>query len=461
MAVLPKMQQSRFADLSLFHSAVDEILARKIAKDQGADGGAATIARPDPSHPAVQAAACVTQAAEATGQIHATAQALDLSTIPPEPGSAAAAPVAGSASGTAAAAICDTNPATYCASLARNYALAKLHGRKDEEDYYQNLLCKKESVCDPHWSEAAVKYAEFVLARGKIPYRGWKNINDYTIDGKLPANGRVAIIGDWGTGQPEAKNVLAQIARKQPDVVIHLGDIYYSATEFEVSNYFYDIWSEILNLPVTKIPTFTLSGNHDMFCGGAPFYNLLDKLGQPASYFCLRNDDWQLIAIDTGLHDAKPDGNTPTFLEDSELEWLTDKVQNCGGRKNVLLSHHQLFSAFEDICGQPVNAKLNAQVAHLLPQIKIWLWGHEHNQVLYKNYMGVLARCIGHGAFPIATDEIAAKPKFPQVPIEDVRLGGTPFLNHGYVLMDMDGPQATLSYYQDCDENKPMFTDNL
>ncbi len=198
-----------------------------------------------------------------------------------------------------------------------------------------------------------------------------------------------------------------------------------------------------------------------MFCGGAPFYSLLDKLGQPASYFCLRNDDWQLIAIDTGLHDAKPDGTTPTYLEDSELQWLTDKVQNCGNRKNVLLSHHQLFSAFEDICGQAVNTKLNAQVSHLLPQIKIWLWGHEHNQVLYKNYMGILARCIGHGAFPIGTDEIADKPKFPQVPIEEIRLGGSPFLNHGYVLMDINGPRATLSYYQDCDENKPMFTDNL
>ncbi len=237
MAPLPKMQQSRFADLSLFHSAVDEILACKIAKDQATGGGTAAITRPDPSHPAVQAAASVTQMAEDIGQIHATAQALDASTIPPAPGNAGTGPVPGSGFvGSAAAelAICDTNPATYCATLARNYALAKLHGRTDEEAHYEDLLCKKEGVCDPHWSEAAVKYAEFILARGKIPYRRWTNLNDYVIDGKLPSKARVAIIGDWGTGQPEAKNVLAQIARKQPDVVIHLGDIYYSATEFEV-----------------------------------------------------------------------------------------------------------------------------------------------------------------------------------------------------------------------------------
>ncbi len=198
-----------------------------------------------------------------------------------------------------------------------------------------------------------------------------------------------------------------------------------------------------------------------MFCGGVPYYKLIDQLGQPSSYFCLRNDNWQFIALDTGLHDSKPDGTMPTYLEDTEVEWLRDKMQNAGNRKTVLLSHHQLFSAFEDICGQAVNHKLNDQLKDLLPKVKIWLWGHEHNQVIYKNYMAVLARCIGHGAFPIAIDELPKTPKFPEVPIEDVRLSGSPFFCHGYVLMDLDGENATVSYYQDCDESKPMFSEGL
>lgn len=425
-----KMQQSRFADLSLFHSAIDEVLARA-NNDQ----------RPDPAHSSVQAVNAVTKMAETQGLIHADATALTtpIKNVP---------------------AVCDSNVATYCASLARNLALAKIQKNQALIDRYTAELTNKDSVCSLDWAEAAAKYAEFVLSRGKIPYRRWKNISDFVIEGKLAANARIGIIGDWGTGQPDARAVLQQMARKQPQVAIHLGDIYYSATEFEVDNYFYKIWTDVLNLPASGIASYTLAGNHDMFCGGGPYYNLLDRLGQPASYFCLRNDNWQIIALDTGLHDAKPDGTQPTYLEDTEVQWLRDKIQNRGARRTILLSHHQLFSAFEDICGSPVNQKLNGQLKDLLPQVDIWLWGHEHNQVIYKNYLGVLGRCIGHGAFPIGIDE-APVLKHPEIPVESVKLSGDPFLDHGYVIVDLNGASANLSYFASSDENKPMFSETL
>ena len=447
------MQQSRFADLSLFHSAVDEVLA----KAQAAKG--APIGRPDPSHESVQAAAAVTQMAESLGLLNADASALQ-TPLPLPPPQAATAPNSTASSQTGAAvapgsgkpaaiaevAVCNANPVTYCASLARNLALAKLAGREDLVAQYFALLNQKMGVCDPHWIEAAVKYAEFVACRGKIPYVKWQNIGDFVLQGKLPSNARVAIVGDWGTGQPEARAVLEQIARKKPHVVIHLGDIYYSATEFEVENYFYNIWREVLNLPASNISTFTLAGNHDMFCGGVPYYKLIQKLEQPASYFCLRNDDWQFVAVDTGLHDSKPDGTTPTYLEDTEVAWLKDKMASAGKRRTILLSHHQLFSAFEGICGKSVNETLYGQVKDILPNVAVWLWGHEHNQVIYENYKGVLGRCIGHGAFPIAKDQIPATPKFPEVPVKkNVQLGGDPFFDHGYVLVELNGPQAAVS----------------
>ncbi len=70
-----------------------------------------------------------------------------------------------------------------------------------------------------------------------------------------------------------------------------------------------------------------------MYAGGGRYYTVLDMLGQPASYFCLRNDEWQFIALDTGLHDSDPVARTATFLEDTEVEWLKDKVRNAGGRR--------------------------------------------------------------------------------------------------------------------------------
>ena len=146
--------------------------------------------------------------------------------------------------------------------------------------------------------------------RKQIPYVVYKNLSDFVVDGKLPAQAKVAIVGDWGTGQDAAKLVLRQIANKKPDVVIHLGDIYYAGTQFEVDNYFLQPWKQILNLArLIQFPTFSLAGNHDMYSGGVPYYQMIQtELGQPASYFCLRNANWQFVGLDTGYHDHNPAG---------------------------------------------------------------------------------------------------------------------------------------------------------
>jgi predicted phosphodiesterase len=439
---MSKLTQFRDPDLSLFQSAVDEVVARKTAGTQSQDaGGPAAITRPDSTNNMV---------AMANAEAHAANAAMQSGAAPPQP---PPAPVHAAAEGLG-------DQVRYCASLARNYAVAKLLGHTEDANRYHALLTVPMGDCDPGWAETALKYEQFLLAKGKIPYRVYKKMDDFVIDGKLPANARVAIVGDWGTGQATAKTVLAQIARKNPDVVIHMGDVYYSGTDFEMQNYFYNIWKESLDL--TRAVTFTLAGNHDMFCGGAPYYKLIDQLGQPASYFCLRNDNWQFLAMDTGLHDAKPEGSDPTYLEDTEVAWIADKIQNRGNRRTVLLSHHQLFAANEDICGKSVNDRLYRQLSPLLPNVDMWLWGHEHNLVIYEKYLGVLARCIGHGSFPIGLKEIPTVPKHPEVPMAALRLGDNGILyNHGYAIMDLAGSTATLSYYQDTDETAPQFTETL
>jgi hypothetical protein len=75
----------------------------------------------------------------------------------------------------------------------------------------------------------------------------------------------------------------------------------------------------------------------------------------------------------------------------------------------------------------------------------------------------VLGRCIGHGAYPVGITEIPDKPKFPDVPLEPVTLAkGPSFYSHGYLVMDLDGPSASVSYYQDSDpEDHPMWSENF
>jgi hypothetical protein len=48
-----------------------------------------------------------------------------------------------------------------------------------------------------------------------------------------------------------------------------------------------------------------------------------------------------------------------------------------------------------------------------------------------------------------------------EIPIEDFKLTGEPFLDHGYVIVDLDGSAATISYFVSSDENKPVFTETL
>ena len=97
-----------------------------------------------------------------------------------------------------------------------------------------------------------------------------------------------------------------------------------------------------------------------------------------------------------------------------------------------------------------------------MPSVTAWFWGHEHDLVVYGNYYGALARCLGHGALPVGLDERQAKPDFPEVPRENVRLGsGSAFYNRGYAIVDLDGPSAAVSYYDDSRENTPLYTETL
>ena len=437
--------------MSLWQSAVDAVVARSEGAPAstviGADLEAApaeATARPGLEHPMIAGAS-----------VHAQQV---------EQGVAQASPEVSTQPGTVVAA--ETGPAGVvksCSEWALRLAEAKITRNQADVTKYGELLGAF-GTCDPRWIQAVEEYVKFFqLDKGTIPYRVWQQLGDFVIDGALPAKARVAIIGDWGTGLPAALGLLRQVARKQPQIVVHLGDIYYSGTADECRKNFLAPYRSILPAG-TRL--FTLTGNHDMYSGGVPYYQLLDEIGQPASYFCLRNAEWQLLAMDTGLHDHDPFGvtNAETFLEATEVAWLEDKVANAAGRKTILLSHHQLFSAYEAIDKGPVNQTLRGQLApKVLPGATAWFWGHEHNLTIFQRFAGTLGRCIGCAAVPVAVSSLDLdRPEFPDVPREPVRLGNDGVLyNLAYAIVDLDGPNATVTYWQDSDEKTPLWTETL
>ena len=364
-------------------------------------------------------------------------------------------------------------PVEDCAQLYLKLILAQAQG-----DDQQVARLKDEiefSTCDPLWAKCFVEYEKFRLfSSDQIPYRRYQSLDDYILPltGKNPAAIKIALIADWGTGEGPARHLLAEVGRQAPDVLIHLGDIYYSGTSREVQERFLTVCRET---PGLNIPIYTLSGNHDMYSGGQGYYWLLDQLGQPASYFCLRNDDWQLLAMDTGLHDADPGTviSNLTYLDERELAWQRDKIANAGDRKTILLSHHQLFCASGGVGNTPdgkplaLNPRLYDGFADLFDQVALWMWGHEHNLIIYDEYAGLKrGRCNGSAAVPtlLAQNPYTPDPNLalpagqssPPIMSASCRLGDNgEFYYHAYAMLTLKDKAADISYYQIPGEDAP------
>jgi hypothetical protein len=131
---------------------------------------------------------------------------------------------------------------------------------------------RKYSDDDPGFLTCATTYASYYAAyRGVFAYNDWTiqgngNINYGVIPWTLPNDATVAIIGDWGTGLDDAVALLNDIVvNHQPTAIIHLGDIYYSATPSECQVNYANVFTKVFaqSNHGNRIPIFTLAGNHD------------------------------------------------------------------------------------------------------------------------------------------------------------------------------------------------------
>jgi hypothetical protein len=457
MPTSPRLQTFRDPAFSLLQSAIHSTLLKhqaqgKITLPPGRRGLGVTA-----DHPIMKAAT----------------QAMD--ELQSAPASAPAAPArAAGAAGTV----------VDCAKLVAEIAKDELVDRAKVPALKNELSA---STCDPLWAECLTEYEAFLASGHTQPYTVYTDINQYVLSNCFPDTAKIAILGDWGTGMNDAIVLLQQIAANfQPDVLIHLGDIYYSGLPSEDSGHFSALINEVW--PSNPPLVFTLDGNHDRYAGNAGgYYPLIASLNQkaglpqPNSYFALRNNFWQFVAMDTGYHDADPltVNSNLTYLEQSEIDWHLDKIRNNGAginasinpsgvRGTVLLSHNQLMS-FTGLgynpAGQPlaVNPNLANPFASVFDLIDFWLWGHEHDLCIFAPYsMGPgqplpPGRCIGASAVPVFTPE-ATSPANLVIPpgesepprvIQGTSLGdnGAVF-NHAYAIVTVNNAALSIDYYQ-------------
>lgn len=234
---------------------------------------------------------------------------------------------------------------------------------------------------------------------------------------------KVALIGDFGAGtvknapgQPPADQpaaLLAMIKELSPDVVIHLGDVYYAGTEKEERENFLRL---LQDSGVDPKYYFTLNSNHEMYSLGNGYFKT--ALGDPLfskqegqSYFKLSYGKWQLLGLDSAFFDPSSfymngaiydPGDAGTEYQKS---FIKNKITNT--ENLIVMTHHDPI----EIIGEkydPTSYPLWDQVIETLPQgipDTYWYWGHLHGGIVYNenSYSGqnnIKGRCCGHGAIP-------------------------------------------------------------
>jgi hypothetical protein len=260
---------------------------------------------------------------------------------------------------------------------------------------------------DPEWIECVIDGFKTLL-NGKAPFVQHQNLSDFlqNIDDRVV----IALVGDWGAHNDAAKKVAQQIRDAKPDIVIHLGDIYYAGQNNEATEAL-DIWP--LVDPVTKVippgTSFALNGNHEMFCGGDAYFGEIFKaLGQKASYFGLRNNFWQILAFDSAYIDFRllspEDAQKTDARLASQWNWLVDKFKN-SSLPTILLSNHEPISShaqeFSD--GQNLRNDFQKFLAAAGRPPFGWFFGHEHLCTIYDfkpDLFPTRGRLIGHGSIP-------------------------------------------------------------
>lgn len=273
---------------------------------------------------------------------------------------------------------------------------------------------------------------------------------------------KISVVGDWGTGTEEAARVATAMNNPMSDYAIHLGDVYYVGDTEEVKENCLgknaDGYQGVL-FPKGRNGSFSMNGNHEMYANGNAYFDtLIKELGIPSSqdrtqltsFFCLENDNWRLLGLDTGYNSAGlpilgaiplinkiPFVGADCKLEDELIAWLRNKVQpKQRPLPTIILTHHQCFSAFEGKYPRPAK-----QLAEFFARTEVvWVWGHEHRMAIYDKStvdgIAMFARCVGHGGMPVELNEV----KYAAVPLQyydarvyqtydDTRVGFNGFVN--------------------------------
>ena len=304
----------------------------------------------------------------------------------------------------------------------------------------------------------------------------------YYLQGKN-GTASIGVVADWATFTFESCEIATKMAEQTPDYTVHLGDTYYVGEPKEIAANFL---GDDCPWPRGSQGSFVLLGNHEMYARGIAYYEkLLPEMGiksgskfsgQGAAFFCLENEHWRILGLDTGYHSI---GKVPLLemipflapnchFDDKLMQWLEYDVKlgNPDDKRGlVVLTHHQYLSAFK---GETEYKKPAEQLAKFIGKDRpiVWIFGHEHKFSMYEKAQlgsGVTAygRCIGHGGMPIELKDFKkddGKKGFSKLAMVDTRetVAGSELGFNGYALLKVSGAKLEIEYR---DLNGPLVTE--
>ena len=291
----------------------------------------------------------------------------------------------------------------------------------------------------------------------------------------IPNDAAIAIVGDWGTGYwigdntPAAQvgNVVTNTVK--PDIVVHLGDVYYYGSQSQVQDNLVSL------LPQGGTATFNLNSNHDMYSVSVPYFSAVARppFGRQGntSYFVLTNDHWIIVGLDTAylssVEDAFLYGSlgklelmTHELIQNEQTRCLTDMAQIAATerKKLIILTHHNGYGGPGMTIAAPVlpfsEKTLWSQVTTLIqPYLEnekaFWYWGHSHSGYTLKAIDNIHARCVGHSAIPwgkgsdFFTGSGSNIEWFEATPMPD----NPPLTMNGLMSVTLNGTKITENYY--------------
>jgi hypothetical protein len=316
------------------------------------------------------------------------------------------------------------------------------------------------SPSDPDW---VIKIAESMLehlAKGNHPF------NPRPAEHPISDTARLVVVGDWGTGLPRAQTVAKYMAEEVAEAlaqgrqahVIHLGDVYYSGLASEVQRHVLAYWPVTQVQAGSGVTSWSLNGNHDMYSGGFGYFDtLLDDPrfaaqhsadGAATSFFRLTSPSWDFVGLDTSWDADVLWQGASAVLQDPQADFVASVARD-SSRKLVLLSHHQLVTAYDHA---DIGVVLPGKLGPVLDsgRVTAWWWGHEHRCMTFKASRGVpFPRCVGHGGVPVLQvytggEQVPAPGSWE--PSGFLDQGGQHWARFGFTVLDLAADRMHVRY---------------